>query len=138
MIAVNGNPSPALDALIKSLETSKKARTDKRRSLTKNLVTQTNDELSSGIPYVVDVAKLIADYNGIELFLDGLIINLQSDARSFGENTAVKRALSSVMKQIGHMEPGDKSGYVTAADLNEIGKYLVDSLDSVKLRDPNS
>jgi len=88
------------------------------------------------MPYVVDVAKLIADYNGVELFLDDLANSLQSDARAYGESIAVKRALSSVMKQIKHMEPGDKSDYVTAADLHEIGKYLVDMLDTVKLKDP--
>ena len=125
-----------MDELIKGLEASRRARTEKRRSLTKNLVAQTNDELSSGMPYVVDVAKLIADYNGVELFLDDLANSLQSDARAYGESIAVKRALSSVMKQIKHMEPGDKSDYVTAADLHEIGKYLVDMLDTVKLKDP--
>jgi len=130
------NPSPGMDELIKGLEASRRARTEKRRSLTKNLVAQTNDELSSGMPYVVDVAKLIADYNGVELFLDDLANSLQSDARAYGESIAVKRALSSVMKQIKHMEPGDKSDYVTAADLHEIGKYLVDMLDTVKLKDP--
>lgn len=135
---MNSNPSPALETLINGLETSRKARTEKRRSLTKNLVTQTNDEFSSGMPYVVDVAKLIAGYNGAELFLDSLVNSLQADARSFGESTAVKRALSTVMKQIKHMEPGDRSDYVPAADLYEMGSYLVDMLDTLKLRDPES
>jgi hypothetical protein len=127
-----------MDELIKGLEASRRARTEKRRSLTKNLVAQTNDELSSGMPYVVDVAKLISDYNGVELFLDGLANSLQSDAQAYGESIAVKRALSSVMKQIKHMEPGDKSDYVTPAELHEIGKYLVDMIDTVKLRDSES
>lgn len=128
------NPSRAFEALLAGLETFRSTLTDKRRSYTRNLVAQTNEEARSGMPYVVEVAGLVSSANGAELFLDSLVNGLRSDSRNLGESAAVKRALSSVLEQVKHLEPGDRSGYVPAAQISEIGNYLVDSLRSVELR----
>lgn len=128
------NPSRDFEVVLKGLEEQVRSYTEKRRSYTKNLVTQTNEEARSGMPYVVDVAAMIANANGSELFLDGLINKLRSDARTIGEGAAVKRALASVMEQVKLLDPGERSGDVVAADLYTIGRFLLDSLGTVELR----
>jgi len=126
--------SRSFEAILKGLEDRRAIFTEKRRSFTKNLVTQTNEESKSGMPYVVDVSGLIAKANGAELFLDDLINSLRSDSRTLGEGGAVKRALGSVFEQVKHLEVGDRSGYVGASELYEIGRTLVDWITSVELR----
>lgn len=129
------NPSKAFEAVIAGLEAKRSSLTEKRRNYTKNIVAQTNEEARSGMPYLVDVAGMIARANGAELFLDGLINGLRSDSRNLGEAVAVKRSLSSVLEQVKFLEPGNLTGDVPAAELYEIGRYLMDSLSSVELRD---
>lgn len=132
------NPSKAFEAIIAGLEAKRASLTEKRRNFTKNIVAQTNEEARSGMPYLVDVAGMIARANGAELFLDGLINGLRSDSRNLGESVAVKRALSSVLEQVKFLEPGNQTGDVPAAELYEIGRYLMDSLSGVVLRDAES
>ena len=132
------NPSKAFEAIIAGLEAKRTSLTEKRRNYTKNIVAQTNEEARSGMPYLVDVAGMIARANGAELFLDGLINGLRSDSRNLGESVAVKRALSSVLEQVKYMEPGNQTSDVPSAELYEIGRYLMDSLSGVVLRDGDS
>lgn len=132
------DPSPAFESILEALETRRRAHTEKRRTYTKNLVAQTNDEVRSGMPYLVDVAGILARANGAELFLDGLIISLRTDGTKLTESMAVKRALNAVLEQLKHLEPGDRTGYVTAADLSEIGSDLLYFISTVELKDPNS
>jgi len=126
--------SRSFEGILRGLEDKRTTLTEKRRSYTKNLVTQTNEESKSGMPYVVDVAGMIAKANGAELFLDGLLNSLRSDSRTLGEGGAVKRALGSVMEQVKHLEAGDRSGYVAASELHEIGRFLIEWISSVELR----
>lgn len=130
--------SRSFEGVLRGLEEQKAALTEKRRSYTKNLVTQTNEEAKSGMPYVVDVAGMIAKANGAELFLDGLLNSLRSDSRTLGEGGAAKRALGSVLEQVKHLEAGDRSGYVAASDLYEIGRFLIEWISSVELRSADS
>lgn len=133
------NPSRAFEVLMTGLEDYRRGLTDKRRSYTKNLVAQTNEEARSGMPYVVEVAAMIATANGAELFLDDLINALRSNSQSFGESSAVKRALTTVLEQIKDLEPGDRTGSsVSATNLYEIGRHLTDSLSGVELRTADS
>lgn len=131
--------SKSFETLLTGLEAHRKSLTERRRSYTKNLVTQTNEESRSGMPYVVEVAGVIAASNGAELFLDTLINSLRSDGHAFGESVAVKRALSTLFEQVKDLETGDRSKVtVPASNLYAIARELMGPISGVELRDGDS
>lgn len=131
---MTANPSVAFEGILKTLEARRQANTDLRRNYTKNIVSQSNDEARSGMPYVVDVAAVIGQANATEIFLDGLVIGLRSDSRTLSEGTSLKRAIARVFDQLKSMDPNDLTKSTPPRELAEIGKYLLDSAGPLELR----
>lgn len=126
--------SEAFERVVRDLEARLKTLTEKRRSYTKNLVTQTNDEVRSGMPYIVDVASTISQANSAELFLDGLVNSLRSESRTLGESVALKRALNTVIENVRHLGSKERNDAPSASDLYEVGHILMGSLSGVQIR----
>ena len=135
---MSAGESKAFNMLLKGLEGHRRTLTEKRRRFTKNLVTQTNDESISGMPDVVDVAKVISQTNGAELFIDQLTNDLRSDASRLGEPKAVRNAFALVLDRVKYIGiEGGKSGSaeITAEHLHSIAEILLASSVAVALRD---
>lgn len=128
------NNSESFERVVRDLETRLSSLTDKRRSYTKNLVAQTNDEVRSGMPYIVDVASTISQANSAELFLDSLINSLRSESLTLGESVALKRALNSVIENVRYLGSKERNDAPSATDLYEIGHTLMGSLSGVQIR----
>lgn len=125
--------SEAFEHIVNDLESARESFTEKRRSYTKNLVTQTNDEVRSGMPYIVEVATVISQANSAELFLDNLINRIRSDSQSFGENKALERALNSVIESVRYLDSKERNDSPVASDLYKIGRILMDSISGVEI-----
>lgn len=126
--------SKAFRMLIEGLEGHRRALTDRRRRYTKNLVTQTNEESVSGMPYVVDVAKTISLANGAELFVDQITNTLRTDAQRLGEGRAIRNALASIFERVKFIGSDTANVEVSAEQLYTIAQFIMDSAVSVELR----
>lgn len=127
--------SKAFRMLIEGLEGHRRALTDQRRRYTKNLVTQTNEESVSGMPYVVNVAKIISLANGAELFVDQLTNGLRTDAPKVGEGRAIRNALASILERVKLIGSDSANVEVSAEQLYTIAQFIMDSAVAVELRD---
>lgn len=126
----------AMENLLAALEDKRRSLQEKRRSYTRNLITQSNDEIRSGTPYVVDVAKVISQSNATEVFLEGLINGIQSNSISLGEGVAVKRALSTIAEAIRGLGTDDRNAAVVPAEeLYDISQFILSTITLVVLRD---
>jgi len=126
----------AMENLLAALEDKRRSLQEKRRSYTRNLVAQSNDEIRSGTPYVVDVAKVISQANATEVFLEGLINGIQSNSITLGEGVAVKRALSAIAEAIRGLGTDDRNAaLVPAEELYDISQFILSAITLVVLRD---